>query len=109
MGYELSTHGANVLQEIYARTEGNASAGNGRLARNICEAVIRAHALRLSKIDQPTLEDLTLLTQRIFYRPVVLLDEKNHKIFMVFAFLHFAISIHCVYHRFCAFDELVSP
>ncbi|MEI5905866.1 AAA family ATPase [Bacillus spongiae] len=62
MGYELSTDGANVLQEIYARTEGNASAGNGRLARNICEAAIRAHALRLSKIDQPTLEDLTLLT-----------------------------------------------
>lgn len=65
-GYELSPDGAKVLKELFARTEGSASAGNGRLARNICEAAIRAHALRLSEIDQPTLEDLTLLTQEDF-------------------------------------------
>ncbi|WHX41256.1 AAA family ATPase [Mesobacillus sp. AQ2] len=65
-GYELSPDGTRALKGIFESVEGNTSAGNGRLARNICEAAIRAHALRLSEIDEPTLEDLTLLMQEDF-------------------------------------------
>ncbi|GAM12823.1 AAA family ATPase [Mesobacillus selenatarsenatis] len=65
-GYELSPDGAEALRGICARVEGGASSGNGRLARNICEAAIRQHALRLSEIDQPTIEDLTVLKREDF-------------------------------------------
>jgi SpoVK/Ycf46/Vps4 family AAA+-type ATPase len=65
-GYELSPDGAEALRGIFAHMEGGASSGNGRLARNICEAAIRQHALRLSDIDQPTIEDLTVLKNEDF-------------------------------------------
>ena len=65
-GYELSTEGSKALRETFARVGGGASTGNGRLARNICEAAIRQHALRLSEIDQPTIEDLTVLKRDDF-------------------------------------------
>ncbi|NHC41060.1 AAA family ATPase [Bacillus sp. MM2020_1] len=65
-GYKLSLDGKIALMEIFKRYERNTEAGNGRLARNICEAAIRQHALRTSQISHPTLEDLTLLISEDF-------------------------------------------
>lgn len=66
-GYELSTDGKAALFELFKHHEGESTtSGNGRLARNICEAAIRRHALRMATIEDPTLEDLTLLIREDF-------------------------------------------
>lgn len=65
-GYELSLDGMLALRKILESYAGDLESGNGRLARNICEKVIRAHALRTSQIGNPTMEDLTLLRKEDF-------------------------------------------
>jgi Cdc6-like AAA superfamily ATPase len=65
-GYELSTDGKEALLELFKHHERESTSGNGRLARNICEAAIRNHALRMANVDDPTLADLTLLQHEDF-------------------------------------------
>ncbi|RHW42691.1 AAA family ATPase [Neobacillus notoginsengisoli] len=60
-GYELSRGGEEALIKLLREQEGNTHSGNGRFARNVCEAAIRCHALRMSGQENPTREDLTLL------------------------------------------------
>ncbi|WP_114571935.1 AAA family ATPase [Exiguobacterium flavidum] len=65
-GYELSVGGEKAIRGVFEDMAGEDSSGNGRLARNICEAAIRRHALRLSEMEEPSREDLTLLTVEDF-------------------------------------------
>ncbi|MDQ6598112.1 AAA family ATPase [Bacillus salipaludis] len=71
-GYELSLDGLMALRDILENYSGDVVSGNGRLARNICEAAIRQHALRISQNSNPTIEDLTLLKKEDFLKVGVL-------------------------------------
>ena len=64
----LSLDGLLALRNILEGYAGDPGSGNGRLARNICEAAIRKHALRTSQINNPSLEDLTLLRKEDFLK-----------------------------------------
>ena len=67
-GYELSLDGLMALRNLLGSYTGDSAAGNGRLARNICESAIRQHALRISPNSNPTLEDLTILRKEDFLK-----------------------------------------
>lgn len=61
-GFHVSAEVENTLQGIFEAGMKVENAGNGRFARNVCEAAIRAHALRVSQLGQPTVEQLTTIT-----------------------------------------------
>jgi len=60
-GFHLSANVEKKLLSIFAVGTNVQNAGNGRYARNICEAAIRAHALRVSQITKPSVEQLTTI------------------------------------------------
>lgn len=60
-GYAVSDSTKDaVLSEVASLPRGSAF-GNGRAVRNLFEAAVRRHALRLSTVDEPTDEDLANL------------------------------------------------
>lgn len=60
-GFTISVGVDDVLYRIFANVGNIDTAGNGRYARNICEQAIRTHALRVSQISEPTVEQLTTI------------------------------------------------
>lgn len=60
-GYTMTAEAENTIRTIFERYQGDLSAGNGRLARNLVEKAIRAHALRLNKQNDATLTELSTL------------------------------------------------
>ena len=67
-GFRLS---ADVEERLYAIFEEGIqvdNAGNGRYARNVCEAAIRAHALRVTKIQKPSVVQLTTIEPEDFQK-----------------------------------------
>ena len=65
-GFQISADVERKLHTIFTDgTEVN-HAGNGRYARNICEAAIRAHALRVSQVNHPSVEQLTTIESADF-------------------------------------------
>ncbi|WP_050615559.1 AAA family ATPase [Bacillus testis] len=65
-GFHLSKDVEDALNAIFESAMKVDHAGNGRLARNVCEAAIRAHALRVSQIDKPDVEQLTTILPEDF-------------------------------------------
>ncbi|SMQ78410.1 AAA+-type ATPase, SpoVK/Ycf46/Vps4 family [Bacillus sp. OV166] len=65
-GYSVSTETEAVLLKRFYQSKQMENAGNGRMARNLCELAIRNHALRVSRISNPTVEQLvTILPEDI--------------------------------------------
>ena len=65
-GYEISSDTEDALLSMFSKNQQIENAGNGRMARNLCELAIRNHALRVSQIENPTVEQLvTILPQDI--------------------------------------------
>src|SRR3954465_4337689 len=65
-GYEILLDTEDALFSMFSKKNQLENAGNGRLARNLCELAIRKHALRVSQIENPTVEQLvTILPQDI--------------------------------------------
>lgn len=65
-GFEVSSDTEAALLKIFYKNKQIENAGNGRLARNMCELAIRNHALRVSQIHHPDVEQLvTILPQDI--------------------------------------------
>ena len=65
-GFNASNGVEEKLMAIFEEGMKVENAGNGRFARNICEAAIREHALRVSQINQPTVEQLTTISPQDF-------------------------------------------
>jgi SpoVK/Ycf46/Vps4 family AAA+-type ATPase len=65
-GYSISTDSEAVLLQRFFKSKQTENAGNGRMARNLCELAIRNHAVRASLINNPTVEQLvTILPEDI--------------------------------------------
>lgn len=65
-GYEIAAETEAALLSTFYKKHGRENAGNGRMARNLCELAIRNHAMRVSQIEDPTVEQLvTVLPQDI--------------------------------------------
>ena len=65
-GYEISSETEEALLTIFRENQ-RENAGNGRFARNVCESAIRNHAIRVSQIENPTVELLvTVLPEDIW-------------------------------------------
>lgn len=65
-GYEIAAETEAALLSTFYKKHGRENAGNGRMARNLCEMSIRNHAMRVSRIEKPTVEQLvTILPQDI--------------------------------------------
>ncbi len=60
-GYRLAGKAETQLLSILKTYEGDRTAGNGRLVRNLVEKAMRSHALRLSANAQATVEELSTL------------------------------------------------
>lgn len=60
-GYVIGREAEAALHSILETYEGDMTAGNGRLVRNLVEKAIRAHALRMSKKANATAEELSTL------------------------------------------------
>ena len=60
-GYEISPVTEDAFLEKFSENQQLKNAGNGRMARNLCELAIRNHALRVSKIANPTVEQLVTI------------------------------------------------
>ena len=67
-GFHLSAKVEEKLYEIFKEGIQVNNAGNGRYARNVCEAAIRSHALRVTKIQQPSVEQLTTIEPEDFQK-----------------------------------------
>ena len=67
-GFRISTKVEETLLSVFKKGIGVHNAGNGRYARNICEAAIRSHALRVSQIQQPSVEQLTMIEPEDFQK-----------------------------------------
>jgi len=67
-GYVMTLEAEAALRSILATYQGDATAGNGRLVRNLVEKAIRNHALRISKVAQATAEQLSTLEPVDFAR-----------------------------------------
>jgi len=65
-GYKLAREAEAKLLSILKAYEGDRTAGNGRLVRNLIEKAIRTHALRLSANAQATVEELSSLESEDF-------------------------------------------
>ncbi|MEO1057905.1 MAG: AAA family ATPase, partial [Actinomycetota bacterium] len=61
-GYELAPDGRERLAEVIEAEPRGRGFGNGRFARNVFEASIGAHAMRLADVAEPTDEQLITLT-----------------------------------------------
>ncbi|MEM9516625.1 MAG: AAA family ATPase [Actinomycetota bacterium] len=61
-GYELAPEGCDRLAEVIDAEPRGRGFGNGRFARNVFEASIGAHAMRLADVAEPTDDQLTTLT-----------------------------------------------
>jgi hypothetical protein len=57
-GYEVSQETEEALLSMFIKKSYQKNSGNGRMARNVCELAIRNHAVRVSKVENPTLEQL---------------------------------------------------
>ena len=65
-GYEISSETQEALLTTFRENQ-RENAGNGRFARNVCESAIRNHAIRVSQIENPTVEQLvTVLPEDIW-------------------------------------------
>lgn len=65
-GFEVSPDTEASLLKTFYKNKQVENAGNGRMARNMCELAIRNHALRVSQIANPGVEQLvTILPQDI--------------------------------------------
>jgi SpoVK/Ycf46/Vps4 family AAA+-type ATPase len=65
-GYEVSSEAEAALIKTFYQSKQIKNAGNGRMARNLCESAIRHHALRVSKLNNPNVEQLvTILPEDI--------------------------------------------
>lgn len=65
-GFEVSSDTEAALLKTFYKNRQVENAGNGRMARNMCELAIRNHALRVSQIQNPDVEQLvTILPQDI--------------------------------------------
>jgi len=60
--YHLDESGRARLAEIIDAEPRGRGFGNGRFVRNVFEAAVGHHALRLADVDEPTDEQLTTLT-----------------------------------------------
>jgi len=60
-GYEVTQETEEALLAKFRENSQIENAGNGRMARNICELAIRHHALRVSQINNPTVEELVTI------------------------------------------------
>ncbi|WP_336774717.1 AAA family ATPase [Paenibacillus sp. MMO-58] len=65
-GYVMQEEAESKLRDILEEYQGNQSAGNGRLVRNLVEKSIRNHALRLSTKVDATAEELSTITAKDF-------------------------------------------
>jgi SpoVK/Ycf46/Vps4 family AAA+-type ATPase len=63
-GYEVSPDTEDTLLSNFTKNQQIKNAGNGRMVRNLCELTIRNHALRVSKIPNPTVEQLVTIVQQ---------------------------------------------
>ncbi|PZD97505.1 stage V sporulation protein K [Paenibacillus sambharensis] len=61
-GYELDSRAKAKLYAVCKTYQGDRTAGNGRLVRNLVEKAIRKHALRLSQKADAAAEELSMLT-----------------------------------------------
>ncbi len=61
-GYELADDGRDRLAEVIEAEPRGRGFGNGRFARNVFEASIGAHAMRLADVADPTDDELITLT-----------------------------------------------
>lgn len=65
-GYEITAETESALLKHFFQAKRMKNAGNGRMARNLCELAIRNHALRVSQIHNPSVEQLvTVLPEDI--------------------------------------------
>ena len=60
--YHLDESGADALRVLIEAEPRGRGFGNARFTRNVFEAAIGYHALRLSDVEAPTVEQLTTLT-----------------------------------------------
>ncbi|MFE6795348.1 AAA family ATPase [Paenibacillus chitinolyticus] len=65
-GYVIAREAEASLLSILETYEGDRTAGNGRLVRNLVEKAIRGHALRMSKKADATAEELSTLMPEDF-------------------------------------------
>ena len=65
-GYEISEATETTLLKLFLAESTKKNAGNGRFARNLCELAIRHHALRVSSLENPTVEDLVTIMPEDF-------------------------------------------
>ena len=73
--------------------------GNGRMARNVCELAIRNHAIRVSQIENPTVEQLVTILPEDIWKWV----KRLGKLFAItrccclLPILSFLINFHCLW------------
>ena len=61
--YHLDESGEAAVLEFFARQDRGHGFGNGRTARNLFEASVSRHAIRMVDIEDPTDEELMTLTR----------------------------------------------
>ena len=61
--YHLDDGGVARLREVIEVEPRGRGFGNGRFVRNVFEAAVGHHALRLAEVESPTHDDLTTLTE----------------------------------------------
>ncbi|MFE5300720.1 right-handed parallel beta-helix repeat-containing protein [Streptomyces sp. NPDC056632] len=60
-GYELAEQTRELLRAYFEATHNGGVSGNGRYARKVLDAMITAHARRISAVSAPTVQQLRLL------------------------------------------------
>ncbi|MFT7475098.1 MAG: hypothetical protein ACI81L_002032 [Verrucomicrobiales bacterium] len=76
--YHLDESGEEGVLEFFAAQDRGHGFGNGRTARNLFEAAVSRHAIRLVEIDDPTNEELMILT-RGDVQGVELIDDASRE------------------------------
>jgi hypothetical protein len=74
--YHLDKSGEEGVLEFFAAQDRGHGFGNGRTARNLFEAAVSRHAIRMVEIEDHTDEDLTTLS-RSDVQGVALIDDDN--------------------------------